>query len=634
MATIASILVDGQDPSMPALRAWLQGLNISVSAAISGLRTFTSDADLNAYTPTGTEPRYAFVANGETFQAYRFTGALPWVADDSYYQGAAAVVQPLVDRAEMAAVAAEAGLPGVTGRLDAVEIDLQGRTGGGGVYPATAFDFNINDGLTTLSNTPFPTDDSIEGAVVSAPAGPATLYIVTVADGEIATVRDYVDVLLTGDEDTVYPWAVTPNVGEYLAVYTQANGPSIGAQAGTATAYVTGRPTAGDALEMVGGYRVSIGWKYAGGLKSEVAALAARVAGLQTTTTPRKFRSTVSRLIGTKSPLVFLTDSLGEGEFRPSSLDASYINLIADFANADYAPNTEPGCTIVVGNADPVATPSWFGLTVVGATSVNVGSLGRAAQIAVGGYIEFGINTEDYVSAFSEAEVFYEQMAGGGTLTRTVNGASPQTISAAGIAASDKLTEFGEASGTVRFTVTGAPVIITGVHRIGPKPSAGASEPLRVQRHGFGGYGTASFTNARLDAIIRQAKALGPTPEYTIALMTNDWAFGEGLANFATNSARMLAYLAANGSPSRINWLSPTRPGAGGNVIPAGATDATFDTFVSAIQAACDANGAHHLALSETDWSDVAGAFDGDRLHWRDPINAAVATRFIDWRSA
>jgi hypothetical protein len=99
MATIESILVDGQDPSMPALRAWLANLSGSVAAAAGGFRTFASLAALNAYTPAAGEPTYAFVTDPK-LAAYKFTGALPWVADPTFYEGVATVVQPLVDDAE------------------------------------------------------------------------------------------------------------------------------------------------------------------------------------------------------------------------------------------------------------------------------------------------------------------------------------------------------------------------------------------------------------------------------------------------------------------------------------------------------------------------------------------------------
>lgn len=98
MASIASILVDGQDPSMPALRAWLANLSGSVTAAAGGFRTFANEAALDAYTPAVGEPTYAFVTDPE-FTAYKFTGALPWVEDSSYFEGVAAVVQPLLDGA-------------------------------------------------------------------------------------------------------------------------------------------------------------------------------------------------------------------------------------------------------------------------------------------------------------------------------------------------------------------------------------------------------------------------------------------------------------------------------------------------------------------------------------------------------
>jgi lysophospholipase L1-like esterase len=118
-ATIASILQDGKDPSMPALRGWLQNLSSAVSANVRGLRVFGS----NAYTPTGVEPTYAFVADGETFKAYRYDGG--WDPDDTYFEGLAAVVQPQVDLVEAAAAEVEASLGEVQALLyvDSVAFD-------------------------------------------------------------------------------------------------------------------------------------------------------------------------------------------------------------------------------------------------------------------------------------------------------------------------------------------------------------------------------------------------------------------------------------------------------------------------------------------------------------------------------
>ena len=102
MTTIASILRDGEDPSMPALRSWLQNLGGSVSAAAQGFRTFQNLADLNAYAPAAGAPTYAFVV-GDRFVAYKFVDGA-WQADPSYAEGVANVVQPLVTRAEGAAI--------------------------------------------------------------------------------------------------------------------------------------------------------------------------------------------------------------------------------------------------------------------------------------------------------------------------------------------------------------------------------------------------------------------------------------------------------------------------------------------------------------------------------------------------
>ncbi|VVT20239.1 hypothetical protein SPHINGO391_470043 [Sphingomonas aurantiaca] len=110
MATsIASILRDGEDPSMPALRNWLEALSASVSASSLGLRVFKSKVALDAYVPTGNDPVYAFVADGAAFRGYRFDAGA-WSPDGTFAQGLSAVIQPLVAAAALSADRAEAAL--------------------------------------------------------------------------------------------------------------------------------------------------------------------------------------------------------------------------------------------------------------------------------------------------------------------------------------------------------------------------------------------------------------------------------------------------------------------------------------------------------------------------------------------
>lgn len=127
MVNIASILRDGEDPSMPALRAWLQGLSSTVSAAASGFRTFADVAALNAYTPAAGEPTYAFVLS-PAFAPYRFPGALPWVKDETYYQGISQIVQPDIDQAATD-LRAEVGQATESVAPSALVLDLRDGTG-------------------------------------------------------------------------------------------------------------------------------------------------------------------------------------------------------------------------------------------------------------------------------------------------------------------------------------------------------------------------------------------------------------------------------------------------------------------------------------------------------------------------
>lgn len=178
MAHIATILRDGEDPFMPDLRRWLMNLSGSVAAASNGFRTFDSLAALRAYTPAGEQPRYAFVADGASFQAYLYDGA-DWIADEAYFEGAARVVRPFVEEANAAAVEAGAaaetlstaltsistraplytvekvtdefsvanGFGGVAVAIDAADLGI-GRTIGGVTLPLQAGDGAVNARIT------------------------------------------------------------------------------------------------------------------------------------------------------------------------------------------------------------------------------------------------------------------------------------------------------------------------------------------------------------------------------------------------------------------------------------------------------------------------------------------------------
>jgi len=100
---ISTILQNGQDPNIVDLLSWLMNLAGSVSSSQMGFKTFDTEESLNTYTPGADDPKYAFVTDGQ-FRAFRFTGALPWVADPSYFDGVAAVAQPILDAAIAASI--------------------------------------------------------------------------------------------------------------------------------------------------------------------------------------------------------------------------------------------------------------------------------------------------------------------------------------------------------------------------------------------------------------------------------------------------------------------------------------------------------------------------------------------------
>lgn len=114
MATIASILRDGEDPSMPALRAWLANLSISVAAAAQGVTTVATVAARDTFYATEANRGKLVYVNNNNGSAtdpangvYEYVGSAPRLAA-GFYSGVTQVVQPLVDEAEARAASAAA----------------------------------------------------------------------------------------------------------------------------------------------------------------------------------------------------------------------------------------------------------------------------------------------------------------------------------------------------------------------------------------------------------------------------------------------------------------------------------------------------------------------------------------------
>lgn len=119
MATIGSILIDGQNPSMPALRKWLQSLEGAVALAAQGISTVATSAARDAFYAIDTNRGKLVYVNNNNGSAtdpangvYEYVGG-PRLAQ-SFYAGVASILQPLVDRAEAAATAATTGVAAIT----------------------------------------------------------------------------------------------------------------------------------------------------------------------------------------------------------------------------------------------------------------------------------------------------------------------------------------------------------------------------------------------------------------------------------------------------------------------------------------------------------------------------------------
>lgn len=120
MATIGSILVDGRDIDMPALRTFLATLQGSVALAAEGIVTVLTVAERDAfYATVANRGKLVYVNNNngsatDPFNGiYEFANGGPRIAT-AYLEGLTTIVQPLVDQAQTAATAATAGAGGLS----------------------------------------------------------------------------------------------------------------------------------------------------------------------------------------------------------------------------------------------------------------------------------------------------------------------------------------------------------------------------------------------------------------------------------------------------------------------------------------------------------------------------------------
>lgn len=133
MTELATILQDGSNVDMPALRNWLAALRGKADAtaaafAAAGQLAFATITDRDAYAPEGgiEDGVLAFVyrnndavddaANG--FYQYNAAGTPTWESAGWLNEGLASVVQPLVDEAEAAQAAAELAADGLSNAVE------------------------------------------------------------------------------------------------------------------------------------------------------------------------------------------------------------------------------------------------------------------------------------------------------------------------------------------------------------------------------------------------------------------------------------------------------------------------------------------------------------------------------------
>jgi len=110
MADIATILRDGEDVNMPALRSFLATLDNRIGATAAGMTPYATVSALNASSAPDGTLAVVYANNGSPSDpangVYQRQGGA-WVAATWYFSGVSTAVQPLVDQAQSAVADAE-----------------------------------------------------------------------------------------------------------------------------------------------------------------------------------------------------------------------------------------------------------------------------------------------------------------------------------------------------------------------------------------------------------------------------------------------------------------------------------------------------------------------------------------------
>jgi hypothetical protein len=265
-----------------------------------------------------------------------------------------------------------------------------------------------------------------------------------------------------------------------------------------------------------------------------------------------RFRAALMDAIAAGDVLTLIADSIGHFAFSETGAQ-HHFNRVTRFGNLGIAKD-EPIMTAL--RPSSIYTPDFYGVTVTGtATTGTRGPLAESLILAAGASISF-------TGAYEQADVFYTQQAGAGSLAFSFNGgAAYKTVNANGATELDKFSGpslTGQAgSGTYTITATGGPVEITGLLRLGVKV-AGSAPRLRTLRAAHGSYSFGSFGAAEMASIVKMASYAGGKCLPIIALGIND-SFGTTPAGLVATATAMIDALEAAGA-SRIYAIPPSKP--------------------------------------------------------------------------
>lgn len=289
-----------------------------------------------------------------------------------------------------------------------------------------------------------------------------------------------------------------------------------------------------------------------------------------------------------------------------------WFNMLTAWLNYGQSVGDEPVMTAL--RPSSTYDPSFYGVSYTGTiTTGTTGPLGESAILAAGAVLTF-------TGAYEAIGFWAEQASGAGTVTVARAGVTIGIIAMAGVATHDvysgDIATGNPASATYTLTVSGAPVEVTGLLRLGILTTG--RRRFRTGRFAHGSYTFASFSAARRASIIKQCTYAGGVAVPILALGIND-AFGTDPATIIANATALIDDFTTAGAP-RIFALPPMRPTSTWDASYTGGR--TFGPAHGALRRLYRQRGVIILPVDGIDMAGIGGQQDG--LHPNDAGNDAM----------